>query len=440
MAATSAESWVTPSALNPHQPNTKGQAGIQLFYLQVRQQSLSLIEPLSIEDCALQASAFVSPAKWHLAHTTWFFETFILIPNVSGYEPFNNHFQVLFNSYYNGVGEQFSRPKRHLLSRPSLPDVQLYREHVDQAMMHCLDQKFLKNHPKIAELTTLGLHHEMQHQELLLMDLKYSFFQNPLFPAYSNNRLPVCSPASPLSFDHVQGGIQHIGHEGEDFHFDNEQPKHKEFVGDFKFANRQICNGEYLEFITDGGYDNALLWLSDGWAWLKQNRQENPSVNKQTPAPLYWVMQQDQWFEFTLHGLKPLDLNAPVSHINFYEAHAYSQWAQKRLPTESEWEVVANQSAELITNDAYAQLFHGTNSAKLFNQNWIWTSSAYQPYPGYKAAEGAVGEYNGKFMCNQMVLRGGCVLTPNGHLRTTYRNFFYPQDRWPMNGLRLADD
>mgnify|MGYP005987195185 CR=1 FL=1 len=427
MAATSVQSRVTPSTVfsNEH-------VAAQRFYMQVRQQSLALIEPLSAEDCALQASAFVSPAKWHLAHTTWFFETFILIPNISGYEPFNTHFQVLFNSYYNGVGEQFLRPKRHLLSRPSLAEVQLYREHVDQAMQQCLSVNFTKNQPEVAKLITLGLHHEMQHQELLLMDLKYSFFQNPLFPVYSNSRLPISNTALPLVFDSIKGGIQQFGHQGDEFHFDNEQPRHKQFVADFKMANRQITNGEYLEFMKDGGYESALLWLSDGWAWLKQENQN--------AAPLYWVMQQDQWFEFTLHGLQALDLNAPVSHINFYEAHAYSQWAQKRLPTESEWEMVANQSDESLTNPAFGQSFNSTNSECLFNQNWIWTSSAYQPYPGYKAAEGAVGEYNGKFMCNQMVLRGGCALTPSGHLRSTYRNFFYPQDRWPMTGLRLADN
>ena len=427
MAATSVEPWGNPSALSSNKHATA-----QLFYTQVRQQSLALIEPLSAEDCALQASAFVSPAKWHLAHTSWFFETFILIPNVSGYEPFNTHFQVLFNSYYNGVGEQFLRPKRHLLSRPSLAEVQLYREHVDQAMMQCLDENFINDNPQVAELMTLGLHHEMQHQELLLMDLKYSFFQNPLFPVYSNNRLPIIQTATALTFNSIKGGVEYMGHQGDEFHFDNEQPKHKQFVPDFKMANRQITNGEYLEFMRDGGYECALLWLSDGWAWLQQDNKN--------AAPLYWVMQQDQWFEFTLHGLQALDLNAPVSHINFYEAHAYSQWAQKRLPTESEWELTANQSNEPLNNHTFGRLFHPTNSEPLFNQNWVWTSSAYQPYPGYKAAAGAVGEYNGKFMCNQMVLRGGCALTPDGHLRSTYRNFFYPQDRWPMTGLRLADD
>ncbi len=394
-----------------------------LDYQSIRHASENLVSNLSNEDCALQAADFVSPAKWHLAHTSWFFETFILIPQIPDYPVFNDHFQVLFNSYYNGVGEQFARPKRHLLSRPSFKDVMKYRHHVDQAMLALSTEQF----DQFESLIRLGLNHEQQHQELLLMDLKYSFFQNPLFPAISERSEFSYDPAiTPMEFVTFKGGIKTIGAQSkEPFVYDNETPSHQCLLQDFQLSNRLVSNGEYLKFIQEGGYDEPSFWLSDGWSALVINKEKS-NKEQNEKSPLYWLQQQGQWFEFTLQGLTPLDPNRPVSHLSFYEASAYAQWAGCRLPTEFEWEVAALQKSSKLN--------------QLFNICWQWTQSAYAPYPGYKAAPGAVGEYNGKFMCNQMVLRGGCELTPNGHVRASYRNFFYPADQWPMTGLRLAKD
>ncbi len=404
-----------------------------LDYLSVRQASLKLIEPLSVEDCALQAQDFVSPAKWHLAHTSWFFETFILMNTLPGYQPFNDAFQMLFNSYYNGIGEQFSRPKRHLLSRPSLGEVLKYRQHVDDAMMGLSQTVMDKN----KEFIQLGLHHEQQHQELLLMDLKYCFFQNPLFPSYSTQPQPESKKLSPIKFVPFLGGLKNMGVlENIEFKFDNETPRHSVFLQDFSLSNRLVSNGEYLKFIEEGGYQEPSFWLSDGWSDLQKNDSKH--------NPLYWLRIKDNWFEFTLYGLVPLNLNQPVSHLNFYEASAYAQSVNCRLPTEAEWEVAANN--QTIPSISGSNSLHSLGVddqrplAQLFGECWQWTQSAYQPYPGFKAPPGAVGEYNGKFMCNQMVLRGGCRLTSQGHIRASYRNFFYPQDKWPMTGLRLAKD
>ena len=409
-------------------------SSLKLDYLLVRQASNKLIENLSAEDCSLQADAFVSPAKWHLAHTTWFFETFILLNSVPGYQAFNSAFQVLFNSYYNGIGEQFSRPKRHLLSRPSLSEVLEYRTHVDSAMMALPQSQCLL----LEDVIQLGLHHEQQHQELLLMDIKYSFFQNPLFPAVSKKSNWSNAPSvKPIKFISYAGGLKKIGLGNEsEFGYDNETPAHQVLLQDYALADRLVSNGEYLEFIQSGGYEEPSFWLSDGWSELQK-----PSSKK---LPLYWQRINKQYFEYTLHELKPLDPNRPVCHINFYEANAYAQWAGCRLPTEAEWEVAAQGQA--IPKTSKEGLWHGCGHdaqsplSQLYSECWQWTQSAYQQYPGFKVAEGAVGEYNGKFMCNQMVLRGGCRLTAEGHIRSSYRNFFYPQDQWPMTGLRLAKD
>jgi ergothioneine biosynthesis protein EgtB len=426
------------------------QADCLQAYQAIRSYSLALIQNLSAEDCSLQAAAFVSPAKWHLAHTTWFFETFILIPHVEGYQPFHKDFQVLFNSYYNGIGEQFSRPKRHLLSRPSLDQVVAYRQHIDAHMQLFLEQASGDDQA----LVMLGLNHEQQHQELLLMDLKYCFFQNPLYPSYAidsdtflvaSTELKTIAPIQFVSFEQAlidMGVDNHIVVDQSHFYFDNETPAHKTYVQKFQLADRLVTNGEYLQFIDDGAYDDASIWLSDGWAWLAAVKKEIPAGQDTNSAcaPLYWVKKDNQWFEFSMQGLQPLDLYAPVRHVNFYESLAYAQWSGCRLATEAEWEHGVKQSVKQILRES-ADLRKGQAAIKqVDNEVWQWTQSAYQPYPGFKKPEGAVGEYNGKFMCNQMVLRGGCQLTSPDHTRATYRNFFYPQDQWPMTGIRLAKD
>ncbi|MFT6153867.1 MAG: ergothioneine biosynthesis protein EgtB [Bermanella sp.] len=398
-------------------------ANYLLDYQAVRSKSTLLIANLSVEDCSLQASDFVSPAKWHLAHTTWFFETFILLPNLAGYKPYHPLFQTLFNSYYNAVGEQFTRSKRHVLSRPSLETVLAYRKHVDDAMAVLLET----TSSKVDTLVLLGLNHEQQHQELLLMDLKYCFYQNPLYPSYfptendSYRSISQDIHIVPLQFISFKSTLTEIGtqFEKQSFCFDNETPQHQAYVQPYELANRLVTNGEFLQFIENGGYQDAGIWLSDGWAWLSEK-------DMQQHAPLYWVKKQGQWFEFGLDGLQPLNLYKPVTHVNFYEAYAYAQWVDCRLPSEFEWEHAVKQQGEKFT--------------QIKDQAWQWTQSAYQPYSGFKKPSGAVGEYNGKFMCNQMVLRGGCELTPENHARLTYRNFFYPQDQWPMTGIRLAND
>ncbi len=422
--------------------STQVHASYLLSYKAVRAKSTSLISNLSAEDCSLQASDFVSPAKWHLAHTTWFFETFILLPNLAGYKAYHPHFQTLFNSYYNAVGEQFSRPKRHLLSRPSLQSVLEYRQHVDDAMAVLLETPS----NKINALVKLGVNHEQQHQELLLMDLKFCFYQNPLYPCYSateknsqsllRQESSTQAPSeqnfssgehiSPLQFIPFNSTLTEVGtqFETQEFCFDNETPRHQRYLQPYELANRLVTNGEFLQFIESGGYQDASIWLSDGWAWLSGiNSSEKNSAQH---APLYWLKERGQWFEFGLNGLQPLNLYKPVTHVNFYEAYAYAQWANCRLPSEFEWEHAIKQQVKDFT--------------QVNDQAWQWTQSAYQPYPGFNKPSGAVGEYNGKFMCNQMVLKGGCELTPENHARLTYRNFFYPQDQWPMTGIRLAND
>lgn len=412
---------------------------LQQRYEQVRQFSESLIQTLTVEDCALQAMDDTSPPKWHLAHTTWFFETFILKVHAKDYVCFHPQYEYLFNSYYNAIGEQYSRPQRHLLSRPSLEDVLAYRAHVDKAMQGLIEKQF----ETICALTELGLNHEQQHQELLLMDIKYSFFQNPLLPnMLTQAKWTYAQPCPPLSFHTFEGGLFSIGAKGTDFSYDNEHPAHDVYLQPFQLATRLLSNQEYLDFMQAGGYQNPSLWLSEGWAWLQD--QAHPG---QQHKPLYWVKQQDQWFEFTLQGLKPLDPNRPVSHLNYYEADAIARWLDARLPTEQEWEIAASWQAQDRHNKGHfsdLRQWHPkgcdtqTPLAQLFGELWEWTASSYAAYPGYKPAVGAVGEYNGKFMCNQMVLRGGACVTPHGHIRSSYRNFFYAKDRWPFTGVRLA--
>lgn len=424
------------------------QSSLHARYVDVRQRSEQYCAPLTIEDYGLQAIAETSPAKWHLAHTSWFFETFLLKPFSSGYTPFHPRFEYLFNSYYNGVGEQFPRAQRGLLSRPTVDEVYSYRRAVDDAMAKLLEGK---RSNEIAARVELGLQHEMQHQELFFTDLKYNLAQNPLNPVYEALERPWLSgKESPaIRWHNFDGGIQLIGAaEKSDFCFDNETPQHRTLIEPFSLASRPLNNAEVLAFVEDGGYQNDSLWLADGWAKVCGDHWQHP---------LYWQRLEDQWFEFTLHGLQPLDPARTACHLSAYEADAIARWYDARLPTEFEWEAAANflkQSPETFpeenpnhTNGPSAHFvdqshYHPrvASNDNLFGGVWQWTSSAYSPYRGYQPAAGAIGEYNGKFMCNQLVLRGGSCVSDRRQLRASYRNFFYPADRWQFSGVRIAKD
>jgi ergothioneine biosynthesis protein EgtB len=376
----------------------------------IRAHTEALTQPLSAEAAAVQSMPDASPAKWHLGHTSWFFET-VILARLPGYKPFDPRFAYLFNSYYEGLGPRHPRPRRGLITRPSLPDVMAWRAHVDAAMQSaCAD-------PALADLIALGLHHEQQHQELILTDIKHAFFCNPLLPAYRVEASPPHAVA-PRDWISVPGGVSLIGHDGAGFAFDNESPRHQVLLRPFRIATRPVTNGEYKAFIEDGGYRRAEFWLSDGWARVQEEKWE---------APLYWLKDDDgSESVFTLSGVQPLDPHAPVEHVSFFEAAAYAAWAGARLPTEFEWEAAA-------TADACKPLLdHG--------EVWEWTRSSYDPYPGFKPFDGVATEYNGKFMVGQMVLRGGSSATPPGHIRATYRNFFPPAARWQFSGIRLAED
>lgn len=398
-------------------------------YRRVRQLSETLCAPLSPEDCAIQSMPDVSPSKWHLAHTTWFFEQFILAEYQKAYQPFHPQYAYLFNSYYISQGERHARPQRGLLSRPSLHQVLAYRHEIDRRIAEFLCSENLPT--EIHSLVTLGLNHEQQHQELLLMDIKHVLSCNPLLPAYSEKERTPSRASSPPRWITHSGGLQEIGRtvarEASDAHFcyDNETPRHKQWLEPFAINSHLVSNGEWLEFIRDGAYQNPLLWLSEGWDWCQQNDISHP---------LYWQASDTEWQEFTLQGQVPLDHNQPVCHISYYEAAAFANWAGARLPTEAEWEYAAGEDHSVFD-------LHPNNCENGdFGQVWQWTASAYQPYPGFKALAGGLGEYNGKFMSSQIVLRGSASITPSGHSRRSYRNFFYPHMRWQFAGLRLARD
>jgi len=403
---------------------------------EVRLTSRALASPLSSEDCAIQSMPDASPTKWHLAHTTWFFETFLLSPNQPGYKPFDPAFKVLFNSYYNGVGDKHPRPERGLLSRPSLADVLAYRDHVDAAM-----QAFLAGPlaPDVPSLVTLGLHHEQQHQELILTDLKHMLSRNPLRPAYQKQWPLTAVEARKPSWIRVAGGVKEIGFAGDGFSFDNEGPRHRVYLEDFDIASHPVTHGDFIDFIEDGGYRRPDLWLSMGWDAVTTRGWE---------APMYWEKRDGHWHTFTLRGLAPVERNTPVCHVSFLEADAFARWAGARLPTEAEWEVAsatAPRDGNFLESGAYHPLAMREPTpagvpAQMFGDVWEWTRSDYGPYPGFEPAAGAVGEYNGKFMCGQYVLRGGSCATPSSHIRETYRNFFPPDARWQFSGVRLARD
>ena len=371
----------------------------------VRQQTINLTAPLSAEDMTLQSMPDASPGKWHLAHTSWFFEAFILAQFKPGFTWHNELFAQLFNSYYNAIGDQYPRPERGMISRPGLGEILDYRDVITEAMASLLRSCNEAGFREIAPLLVLGINHEQQHQELILTDIKHALFQNPAFPAVYKESIPQRNEPE-LHWVPIKGGEVCIGFDGDGFCFDNELPRHRVLLDDFEIANRPVNNADWLEFMHDGGYEQPLLWLSDGWAWRTKARAK---------APLYWIRRDDGWKQFNLSGLGPLSLTAPATHINYYEADAYARWAGCRLPTEQEWE-----HANMPSNTC-----------------WEWTASPYSPYPGFKVAKGSVGEYNGKFMINQMVLRGASGATAVGHSRASYRNFFYPDARWQFSGVRL---
>jgi len=406
-------------------------------FLKVRKFTENICEPLEIEDFCLQSMPETSPAKWHLAHTSWFFETFLLIPYLSSYKPFHDQFEYLFNSYYNSVGKQYPRPLRGLQSRPTLNQIMEYRHYVDEHIPNLLLHEVL-NHSDIIQRMILGCHHEQQHQELLLTDLLHGLSFNPLFPAYHKPQI-IKQIETAFAWQNFEGGEITAGVSDDEtsFHFDNETPSHHAIIPDFKISKRLITNREYVSFIKDGGYTNPLLWLSDGWSFIQQHG---------ILSPLYWSEdEQGERYEYSLCGRQPLDLNQPVVHISYYEADAFARWHGSRLATEYEWER-ASKTLPIQGNFVDSAMMRPTSPQselsvnQLFGDCWEWTSSGYQPYPGFKSAEGAIGEYNGKFMCNQYVLRGGSCVTSKNHIRTTYRNFFYPQARWQFSGIRLASD
>jgi len=396
-----------------------------------RDYSLELAAPLSPEDQTVQPNDDASPTKWHLAHATWFFETFVLRPFCPHYRFFDERFPFCFNSYYEAEGTRQPRGSRGLLTRPTVADVLAYRAHVDDALRQLVESAEMS--AEIFDLIEVGINHEQQHQELLLTDILSLFAANPLRPAYRTvPETKTRGLAAPLTFTSFEGGLYYIGHDGAGFSFDNEGPRHQALLHPFQLANRLVTCGEWLDFIEAGGYRDPSLWLADGWATVK---------TQSWAAPLYWERRDGTWHHMTLSGLRPIDLAAPVSHVSYYEADAYARFAGKRLPTEFEWEFAARELGALAPTEQTDPLTSRVaDDGQLFGVVWQWTQSAYLPYPGYRAAPGAIGEYNGKFMCGQHVLRGSSCATPAGHARSTYRNFFYPHQRWQFTGLRLASD
>jgi ergothioneine biosynthesis protein EgtB len=408
-------------------------------YATVRAFSEELCATLETEDYCIQSMPDVSPTRWHLAHTTWFFETFVLAKAAPDWAA-NDKYAFLFNSYYNAIGEQFPRARRGLLSRPTVAQVFAYRRRVDDHMRRLADKGAFDDDASLAQSLELGLHHEQQHQELMLTDVKHVLSSNPLYPVYRPGALPPGAEPGAVTWSEFPAGVYWIGHEGSGFAYDNESPRHRVFLEAFQIADRLATCGEYLDFIADGGYRRPELWLSEGWRRVNEESWQ---------APLYWIRRDGQWRHFTLAGLQPIDPHRPVCHVSYFEADAFARWSNARLPTEAEWETA---SGEIPVEASFADgllragaAVHPNPSgdgnfkpAQMFGHVWQWTSSDYAPYPGYQPAEGALGEYNGKFMCNQYVLRGGSCATPSGHIRRTYRNFFPADARWQFSGIRLA--
>ncbi len=406
-------------------------------YQNIRSFTEQLCEPLATEDYVIQSMPDVSPTKWHLAHVSWFFETFLLFPAISEYRSLHPQYAYLFNSYYNTIGERHCRPNRGLISRPTVKETYQYRKYVDEHVLDLLEKIDEQRLMGLAFIITLGFHHEQQHQELILTDIKHVFSCNPLYPTYKKRPPVNASSIPPMEWVAFPEGIYWIGHEGEGFAFDNEGPRHREFVQPFQLASRLVTNGEYLKFIEDGGYQNPLLWLSEGWATVRAEEWQ---------APLYWERRDGRWWAMTLSGLREVDMAEPVCHVSYYEADAYARWAGARLPTEAEWEVAAR-DVPIEGNFVENGLYHpaplnasstGGKLAQMYGDVWEWTQSSYSPYPRFRPGPGAIGEYNGKFMCNQYVLRGGSCATSRSHIRPTYRNFFPANAQWQFMGIRLA--
>ena len=399
-------------------------------YLKVRQKTEEIVSPLSIEDFVAQPILEVSPPKWHLGHTTWFFENFILVSHCKNYKLFSKDFAFVFNSYYESQGERIHRNKRGTLTRPSTEEIFKYRKYVDQKLVH-----FLKNEiptSDVLKFLEIGINHEQQHQELLITDIKYILGCNPLLPYYAEYE-SIKNETIEKKWLKVPEGKYDIGYEGNDFHFDNEEGKHTVFLHEFEIRNCLVTNKEFLEFMVENGYKRPELWLMDGWEWAK---------NENAVAPFYWFKRNNEWFNYKLNGVQKIELNAPVTHINFYEAEAFAKWKNCRLLTEQEWEVASNihQKDSEFNHFQEKTEYHpiSTGGNQFYGTAWEWTNSAYLPYPFYNQEKGALGEYNGKFMINQMVLRGGSVATPESHFRPTYRNFFHPHLQWQFTGIRIA--
>ncbi len=410
-------------------------------YKKVRQFTHTLAEPLEIEDYVVQSMPDVSPTKWHLAHTSWFFETFVLSKALTEYKSPNPQYAYLFNSYYVQAGERHYRPKRGLITRPTVEETYNYRNHVDESMLQFMENADREEWMELGPVIEIGIHHEQQHQELIVTDIKHVLSENPLHPKYIDNKKSGKASENPkeLSWIGFEEGLFDIGNQGGGFGYDNEFPEHKVYLAPYMLASRLITNAEYIEFMEDGGYETPEIWLSEGWATVEENNWK---------APLYWKKHNGEWMQFTLSGLRPVEPDEPVTHVSYFEADAFARWAGSRLPTESEWEVAAS-NLEIEGNFADNLNFHpigldaGSNGGvlkQMYGDVWEWTQSSYSAYPGYKTPPGALGEYNGKFMCNQMVLRGGSCATSKSHIRKTYRNFFPTNARWQFMGIRLAKD
>ena len=411
---------------------TREQALLQKYQL-VREFTNTIIAPLTPEDCMVQSMDDVSPTRWHIAHTTWFFETFVLKPS-GKYQEYDSQFNYLFNSYYNSIGQQFPRPQRGFISRPRLDEIKNYRHYVDQQMAILLQDQSVSN--EVAKVIEVGLHHEQQHQELMLTDIKHVLSCNPTMPKYMDAPFESTQSANDHWID-ISEGVYEIGHVGNQFSFDNESPLHTVFLNDCQIATDLATCGQYIEFIESGGYQKPEYWLSLGWATVNEHGWD---------APMYWIKREGQWFQFTLAGLVPVESDWPVCHVSYFEADAFARWSGKRLPTEFEWEVACSKTIQETQSQPFADILFGNNKTVhptrspegMMGSVWQWTSSSYSAYPGYRPPEGAIGEYNGKFMCNQYVLRGGSVATSSDHIRPTYRNFFPPDARWQFFGIRLA--